>query len=871
MNASELIQSYFDPDAVGQLARLVGLEPEMAGRVLEAGVLLQLRALAQSAGNPEGEAMIAEAVGALPAFGSVAGALEESGGADHLQQAGEMLAPALLGETANTLPAQVAAQTGVDPASVQTLLQMTLPLLLSALGQGGLQAGNMAPMLADLGNVGLGGVTGTVEAQATDPGPQAAMESIHDKTASAGAVPAVPAEVPPVTPVPAVPEQTVTEAMPSEAELPETPADVPEPPVVTASPVPAPLTPMPPVPTPPEAAASVPATTPPDPSTPEGLLKFLQMRFGGAVGQQIGAVVGFGGGVRKQAALVALPVVLAALAGKAGVGGNLEALARPFAALTEQDGQVNTALLDSPVEVARIEGQGRGLLASLFGDVNAVTGRLGSALGGSGDSSRRLLALLTPLVLSVLTRAHPGGLTAVPWGGLADGLKGTLPSGFSSLGVLIGSLASGTPLPGAATTPAPAPRAMATAAPARPSPLKPPRPARFETPAPPPPPPARRGGRFPLWLIPLLLLLLLGGCWLVQNRQSAGPVTPTPVPETAPAPGATGAADTTGGGDMPPMPVQLVFTDPQSGAAVPASGFTLRGTGAVGEVLEVFLGETRVGGATVGPDGAWSLDVGDGAPTGPQTYTLRNAAGGEMAALNVVVGAADADGTDTDGADTPNSATDVSDTAVTGATAAEEAASPAPGDSGGVAAITVGRPASGAQVSGAGFTLSGTGTAGQTFEVLEDGVSIGGFTVGPSGTWTRAVPAPGEGEKTYVIRSAAGDEVASVPVTVQAPSASAQGAVCTQPLSVSLEDGATVTAPYRFGGKGSGRAYTVTVRRGERTVGRKTVPLGAGCSWSFTSNPGVRKGQVGSVTYEVRPAEASASDAPGARLTLNVR
>ena len=314
------------------------------------------------------------------------------------------------------------------------------------------------------------------------------------------------------------------------------------------------------------------------------------------------------------------------------------------------------------------------------------------------------------------------------------------------------------------------------------------------------------------------------------------------------------------------MPVQPVFTDPQSGAAVPASGFTLRGTGPVGEVLEVFLGDTRVGGATVGPDEAWSLEVREGAPTGPQTYTLRNAAGGEMAALNVVVEAADVDG-----ADTTPAGTGGSDTTVPEASAADDATSPAPGDSGGAAGVSVGSPASGGEVSTAGFMLSGSGRAGESFEVLEDGVSIGSFTVGVSGTWTRAVPAPGEGEKTYVIRSAAGEEVASVPVTVQAASDSAQGTACTQPLSVSLEDGETVTAPYRFGGKGSGSAYTVIVKRGDRTVGRKTVRLGAGCGWSFTSNPGVRAGRTSSVIYEVRPAEGSASDAPEARLTLNVR
>ncbi len=826
-NTTALIQSYFDPDAVARLAQAADLDPEVAGRALAAGLPLQLRALAAAAGTPEGEALIADAVEALPDFGSVGAALDEPGGAANLQQAGELLAPALLGDAAQTLPAQVAAQTAADATATQRLLELALPLLLSALGQRGLKAGNVAPLLA-----GLGG-PGTLE-DTTPPSVEAEVaESVTsrpvdlDKPVSEGAVHAVEVDQS------VVPETVRPEVAGPEAAVPEVPALSPEPLAAETPEAPGPSTP------PLEPAPS--ADSLPDPSTPEGLLKYLQTRFSGAVGQQIGALAGYGGGVKRQAALAALPVVLAALAGKAQAGGNLDTLARPFAPLTSGSGQIDTALLDSPVEVARIEGQGRGLLPSLFGDVNAVTGRLGSALGGSGDSSRRLLALLTPLVLSVLGRARPDGLGAVPWGSLAEGLKGALPSGFSSLSVLVGSLVSGTPLPGAVPAAASIPRAAPAAAPAKPSPLKPARPARFETPAPPPPPPARRRGGFPLWLIPLLLLLLLGGCWMLQNR---APTTPTPVPGDS-------SSGTTGTGAMPGMPVQTVFTAPESGAAVPAGGFTLRGTGPAGETLTVLLDDRQIGSPAVGPDGTWSLDVADGAAPGPQTYTLRNAAGGEMAALNVVVEATNADGANTAPAESGGTDT---------AGAADRAAG-----------ISVDSPARGAQVSGAGFTLSGTGTAGQSFEVLEDGISIGRFTVGEDGTWTRPVAAPGRGEKTYAILSAAGDEVASVPVVVGAAPAAAQGASCTQPLSVSLQDGETVTAPYRFGGEGRGRAYLVTVKRGDRTVGRRTVRVGAGCTWSFTSNPGVRDGQTTRVTYEIRPADASASDEPGARLTLNVR
>ncbi|MDV6375994.1 DUF937 domain-containing protein [Deinococcus arenicola] len=1077
MNATDLIQSYFDPDAVARLSHAAGLEPEVAGRVLNTGLPLQLQALTASAQTPEGEALIANALDSLPVFDSVGTALEESGGAANLRQAGELLSPALLGEAAQGLSAEVAAQTSVDPGQVQTLLQMALPLLLIALGQRGLKDGNIAPMLTGLG---LGGAA-LAEAQAAPTEP-ASTE---------------PAPTPPEKSAPAV-----------------TPAD------------PAPADPA-----------------PADPTTPEGLLRYLQARFSGSVGQQIGAVAGFGGGVRKQAAMAAVPVVLAALVGKAGAGGKLGPLAAPFVPLTGEDGHINTDLLGSPVEVARIEGQGRGLLAGLFGDVNAVTGRLGSALGGSGDSSRRLLALLTPLVLSALGRAYPDGIGALPVGALAadsaGGLKAMLPSGFSSLGVLIASLAAGTPLPGTVAVAAAPPRAVikpgapvpATAKPSRPSPLKP---SRTITYRPPPPPPARKR-RLPLWPIPLLLLLLLGGCWVIQNRAAA------------PAGGvAAGAA-------------QATFTDPQSGATVPADGFTLNGTGPAGETLSVFLNSSQVGRATVAADNTWAVDVARAAPEdqGPQTFTLKDSSGKELASLNVNVGGEGAaiatpgitpvpvtpdpvepdpatqipaapasgaqgtdpqtsgsttttpetagsagsgdssttggnagtasdppaaagtvptttatpasgvgiDGTGTDGgetngrgtngagtatapvpstgsgttsltsgtsAPTPGGATSggtmpakptptpdqptpaqptparpvtatpapatprpVGPTAVitspaqgarvpaggltlrgTGPTGAkfalyhsglksgtvnvradgswktdivDGAALPGPQiydlrDAGGqvvarvsvqvaprvqgearvpgsstvsskpsvpgkpsvpaapkgqgttgategtparagageevsafatpplpAARISVDSPASGAQVSSAGFALSGKGTPGQSFEVIEDGVSVGSLTIGADGTWTRQVPGPSVGARTYEIRVPGGQQAALVPVTVVAATDSAAGAACPRTLSVSLSDGETVTAPYRFGGVGSASSYVITARRDRKFLGMKTADLSADCTWNFLSRPGPSGGQTSQITYEVRPAGVSVNAEPAARLTLNIR
>ena len=88
---------------------------------------------------------------------------------------------------------------------------------------------------------------------------------------------------------------------------------------------------------------------------------------------------------------------------------------------------------------------------------------------------------------------------------------------------------------------------------------------------------------------------------------------------------------------------------------------------------------------------------------------------------------------------------------------------------------------------------------------------------------------------------------------------------CTDEYSLSISDGQTVTEPFRFGGQGQGQGYSVTVRRGERTIGTKNVPLDSTCGWSYQSKPG-----VGAVSYEVRPmGDASAASLSSVKITVN--
>lgn len=475
--------------------------------------------------------------------------------------------------------------------------------------------------------------------------------------------------------------------------------------------------------------------------------------------------------------------------------------------------------------------------------------------------------------------------------------------------------------------------------------------ARPAAPPPPPPPPVtatttqtvtttRRGG-FPWWLL-LLPLLALGGCWLVNQNREATPAATGAATD----PAATGAADP--GEAAAPVATDFAVTEPQDGAEVTASGFSLRGTGAPGEtytvrredqdlgsftvgedgtwqadvvdaaavpgeLLYTFQNEageqvgelpvvavdaeavpagefavtepsegsdvplsgfnmrgtgpagesyrvlregTEVGTFTVGEDGLWNVDVVDeAAPQGEQTYTVENAAGEQVATLPLNVVPADEANAGSDGFGAAQE--DTAGTETEGA-----------GDTAAAASLTVTEPQPGAEVPAAGFELSGTGgQPGETYQLYEDGVSVGTFEVDGEGGWTVDVAAPTPGEHEYAVLNAEGDRVASVPLNVVAATAAA---TCDQPLTVSLEDGEQVSAPFRFGGTGSAEAYEVRVFRGERQVGRTTVRLTPDCTWSYRSTPGGREGVDRNVRYEVRPAGAPGGNAPEAQVTLEV-
>lgn len=680
MNVSDLIQTYFGDVAAEHLGRAAGIDAQTAQRALGLVLPMQFDALADHAATSQGQSQIADALQNLPQFSSVQSALSTTDGAMNLQRAGELLAPALLGGQQDRILSALSGQLGGAPTGeLQKLMQMALPLLLSFLGQRGLNAGNIGSILPGMKG-GLGGMLGAGAAVL-------GANALGAKDGLSGSLNA------------------------------------------------------------------------------SGLLDFLKGQFSGAAGEKIGTAAGFGGSVAGRAAMAALPLILNGIAhkGRTETGAHdVMSLAQGFSGLTDASGNLNLGFLNDNAEATRIEGQGRGLLGNLFGNVDEITGRLGSALGGSGSNAGRLLSLMAPLVLSLLgSRAkaanlNAGGLSGL-LGGLSGGLAGLLPAGLTGLGALLGGGAAAAGTVTATTTPVtPARVTTPPVTPATPTPT--PRPASTTTTAHTASVPVtteKRGG-FPWWLIPLALLLLLGGCWLTRPKDTTTTTSST-----------TTTTDTT-------------TTD--------ATGTDTTGTDATG--------------------------------TTDATDTT----------------------TETDTATTDTDTAPVSD---------------------GTFAFT--EPTADTELPAGGFTMRGTGNPGDSVQLFEDGTSLGNVTVGDDGTWSYEVPSPTAGTHTYTAQGADGTELGSVAATIGAAEANAGGATCDKEYTLSITDGQTVTEPFRFGGVGQGEGYSVTVKRGERIIGTKNIPLDASCGWSYNSKPG-----KGDVTYEVRPmGDMAAEPLSTVNLTVN--
>lgn len=191
------------------------------------------------------------------------------------------------------------------------------------------------------------------------------------------------------------------------------------------------------------------------------------------------------------------------------------------------------------------------------------------------------------------------------------------------------------------------------------------------------------------------------------------------------------------------------------------------------------------------------------------------------------------------------------------------AAGVATGSASSAGSLMIADPSNGTELQAGSFTLSGSGTPGETLEIFEDDVSLGTVVVGTDGKWSKLIPSPQAGDHTYQSKASGGT---SVETKVKVAAFSGTAANCTKDFVLSISDGQTVQQPFRFGGDGSGKGYTVTVKRGDRTIGTKLLPLDGACGWGYNSRPG-----AGSVSYEIREIGATADSTPKQVLNITVQ
>lgn len=76
------------------------------------------------------------------------------------------------------------------------------------------------------------------------------------------------------------------------------------------------------------------------------------------------------------------------------------------------------------------------------------------------------------------------------------------------------------------------------------------------------------------------------------------------------------------------------------------------------------------------------------------------------------------------------------------------------------------KPLANATISESGFTLQGTGAAGEVIAILEDGTNLGKIRIGRDGHWAYRVASPASGPHTYTVNSEGGSLLTELPVNV---------------------------------------------------------------------------------------------------------
>lgn len=553
-----------------------------------------------------------------------------------------------------------------------------------------------------------------------------------------------------------------------------------------------------------------------DVHTPDDLIRYIRGLFSVPEASKIAESVGFSAPVAAEAVQGGVPVLLRALAQKgetAEGAAEIASLAEGFSGVLK-DGQLSQSMLGSSAELGALEVQAMTVVPKFLNNRENVSARLASAIGGSGAQMGRLLMVSAPVVLGALAPVAKS-LGAEKFSALLrdlgpERLRGLLSPETAAVGALLSSKLHGIEVKekenatlletkkakAAGATPPSAPVGRATVPPVAP----PPQPVT--------PPPAPKGG-FPWWLV-AALVLGLGGCYIANQSKAPAPAVPA---TTAPA-NTTSAATTE-------APVYRVEGDGKR--EWPLEPLAVAGVAAPNEVISIVnaAGE-ELASATADAAGKWSTQL--PAPVlGSNIYKVRDASGKihEPPILEV-----------------------------TGVAAADDSNK---------GVYSIAQPTSAEPYTDTGFALSGTAEPNGSYQLLENGVSVGKFTADASGNWSVNVPPAQAGEYTYSVVKEDGSEVISLPLQVVA---SAPAESCSAEYSLSLADGQNIDAPFRFGGVGNGSGYRVRVLRDGKQIGSKDIALQPNCTWNYLSQPGGTAGEVADITYEV-----SSLDAPDTALS----
>ncbi|WP_261665391.1 DUF937 domain-containing protein [Deinococcus sp. Marseille-Q6407] len=512
--------------------------------------------------------------------------------------------------------------------------------------------------------------------------------------------------------------------------------------------------------------------------------------------------------------------------------------------------------LATPEGISRLETLGQTLSTRLFSGNASWMNDAAQLAGGNQSAASRLSQLALPLLLAFLGRSGVTAQNAASQlSGMRGALSGMLPAGLgaaasavtatpgSGTGEIVDSV---TAQPGAQVKEGSAVKA------ATPTPAPQPEPERHLTAA---PAPQDRSGCNPLWLLPLLLLAGLAWYLYQNNQKTTDTPSQTTVSESTTSTTTTSAATASNSNEG------IVVGSVKDGAELPLEPFVLNGTAPADEVLtitnqngEILATETADG------DGKWEVDM--PAPmAGENVYTVTGTPSNAASTFKV-------QGVGTASGATTSTTSTTSETATAAAPATSSASGTASGGTATEAAVpvTITEPASGANVPAESFTIAGKGQPNASYRLFEDGVNVGTFFADENGAWSADVTAPEPGNRKYVVVNEDGNQAATLPVVVSQPVAS-KDCSANDVLSLSLDNGDTVSAPFRFGGTGSAKNYTVRVLRGKEGIGKTNVKNGTNCSWSYLSEPGGPEDEVGEITYEVTPEGATA---PESTITLNV-